>query len=151
MLLQRQEVSLTELTTPYETDTGYLLINNMAEVGGAPNPFADLRVRQALAYATNNEVLSEARTAGEFPVANGPFPPGRQGYVEDSGQLPYDPEAARALVEEVTGGSGSLAISLKTTTDPFNLTTAEVLKEMCEEVGFSVNLDQNSHPVVGVQ
>jgi peptide/nickel transport system substrate-binding protein len=141
-LRENDEVTLTELTTPYETETGYLLINNMAEVGGAPNPFADLRVRQGLAYATNNEVLSEARTAGEYPVANGPFPPGRQGYLEDSGQLPYDPEAARALVDEVTGGSGSLAITLKTTTDPFNLTTAELLKEMWEEVGFSVNLDQ---------
>jgi len=135
-------VRLTELTTPYETETGYILINNQAEVGGAPNPFADLRVRQALAYATNNEVISEARTAGEYPVANGPFPPGRDGYLEDSGQLQYDPDAARALVEEVTGGSGPLQITLKTTTDPFNLTTAELLKEMWEEVGFQVNLDQ---------
>ena len=41
-------VKLTELTTPWETETGYLLINNAAEVGGAPNPFSDLRVRQAL-------------------------------------------------------------------------------------------------------
>jgi peptide/nickel transport system substrate-binding protein len=141
-LRDNDRVRLTELTTPYETETGYMLINNQAEVGGAPNPFADLRVRQALAYATNNEVLAEARTSNEYPVANGPFPPGRQGYLEDSGQLPYDPDAARALVDEVTGGSGSLAITLKTTTDPFNLTTAELLKEMWEDVGFAVNLDQ---------
>jgi peptide/nickel transport system substrate-binding protein len=141
-LRENPDVRLTELTTPWETETGYLLINNAAEVGGAPNPFADLRVRQALAHATNNEVLSEVRAAGEYPVANGPFPPGRQGYLEDSGQLPYDPDAARALVEEITGGSGPLAVTLKTTTDPFNLTTAELLKEMWEEVGFSVTLDQ---------
>jgi peptide/nickel transport system substrate-binding protein len=136
-------VFVTTLTSPFETEVSYLLINNSADVQGAPNPFADIRVRRALAHATNNEVLSEARTAGRFPPANGPFAPGVIGHLEDTGAPQYDPDAARALLEEVQAETGSpVTIAYKTTTDPFNLTTAELLKEMWEEVGFTVTIDQ---------
>jgi len=136
-------VNVTVLDSPYEYETGYFLINNMPEVGGQPNPFADVRVRRALAYATNNEVISQTRTAGRFPPANGPFPPGVDGYLEDTGFPEYDPDAARELVEEVEAETGEpLVIAYKTTNDPFNLTSAELYKEMWEEVGFEVTIDQ---------
>ena len=35
-----------------------------------------------------------------------------------------------------------MAIAYKTTNDPFNLTTAELLQKMWEEVGFQVSIDQ---------
>jgi peptide/nickel transport system substrate-binding protein len=131
------------LENPYEVETSYLLINNSAEVGGAPNPFADPRVRRALALATNNQQLQDTRTGGLFPVANGPFPPGVMGNLEDTGFPQYDPEAATALLEEIEADTGSpVTIAYKTTNDPFNLTTAELLKGMWEEVGFSVTIDQ---------
>jgi peptide/nickel transport system substrate-binding protein len=125
-----------------EIEVGYLLINNSPEVSGAPNPMADVRVRRAIAHATDNEVLSETRTGGLFPVANGPFPPGRVGHLDDTGFPAFDPEAAEALVEEYESENGPLQISLKTTTDPFNLTTSELLKEMWEAVGVEVGIDQ---------
>lgn len=136
-------VAVTVLDNPFETETAYLLINNMAEVGGAPNPFADIRVRRALAMATDNEALKEARTAGLYPVANGPFPPGTIGNLDDTGYPPFDPDGARALLEEVSAETGApVAIAYKTTTDPFNLTTAEFLQQMWEDVGFQVTIDQ---------
>jgi peptide/nickel transport system substrate-binding protein len=104
---------------------------------------ADIRVRRALAMATDNETLSQARAAGTYPVANGPFPPGRDGYLDDTGFPTFDLEGAQALVEEVETETGTpLVVALKTTTDPFNLTTSELLKEMWENAGFDVLLDQ---------
>jgi len=136
-------VAVTILDNPFEIETTYTLINNMPEVNGAPNPMADIRVRRALALATDNQVLSDARTAGRFPPANGPFPPGVIGHLDDSGYPAYDPDAARALVDEVAAEQGSpVAISYKTTNDPFNLTTAELLQQMWEDVGFQVSIDQ---------
>jgi peptide/nickel transport system substrate-binding protein len=136
-------VVLSELDSPYEFETTYLLINNSAQVGGVDNPFADIRVRRALAMATNNEVLKETRTAGLFDVANGPFPPGVIGNLDDTGYPAYDPEGAADLLAEVEADTGSpVSIAYKTTTDPFNLTTAELLKTMWEEVGFTVSIDQ---------
>ena len=142
-LREQEGIAVETMEHPGEVETGYLLINNSADVGGAPNPFADVRVRRALAHATNSEVLSETRAAGVYPVANGPFPPGRAGYLEDTGFPEYDPAAAQALVEEVEAETGEqLVVALKTTTDPFNLTTSELLKEMWEEAGFEVVIDQ---------
>ena len=88
-------------------------------------------------------MLSEARAAGRVPGRQRAVP-ARAGRATSrtAASSPYDPEAARALSRRSTGGSGPLAITLKTTTDPFNLTTAELLKEMWEEVGFEVTLDQ---------
>jgi peptide/nickel transport system substrate-binding protein len=142
-LREDDNVTVTEMDNPYEMETNYLLINNMADVGGAPNPFADIRVRRALAHATNLEALQESRTGGLFPIANGPFPEGRIGYLEDTGMPQYDVEAARALLEEVEAETGApVEVALKTTTDPFNLTTSEFLQQMWEEAGFVVTIDQ---------
>jgi peptide/nickel transport system substrate-binding protein len=136
-------IGVTLLQNPFEIETGYVLLNHMPEVGGAPNPISDVRVRQALAYATNNEVLSEARTASRFPVANGPFPPGVIGHLDDTGYPTYDPDAARALLAEVEAETGGpVSIAYKTTTDPFNLTSAELLQQMWQDVGFQVSIDQ---------
>ena len=136
-------IVVTTLTSPFETETSYLLINNMPEVGGQPNPFADVRVRRALAHATSNEVLDEARAAGRWEQANGPFPPGVIGHLEDTGYPEFDVAAAQALLEEVEAETGEpVQIAYKTTNDPFNLTTAELLKETWEQAGFEVTIDQ---------
>ena len=142
-LREADGVVVSELDSPFEVETGYTLINNSPEVDGEANPLADVRVRRALALATNNEVLAEARTAGLFEVANGPFPPGVIGHLEDTGYPEYDPEAARALLEEVEAETGGpVSFAYKTTNDPFNLTTAELLQTMWQEVGFEVSIDQ---------
>jgi ABC-type transport system substrate-binding protein len=60
-------------------------------------PFADLRLRRALAHATDRVQLAGATLHGyEFP-ATGVLPAGLPGYAPDSG-LPYDPEQARQLL-----------------------------------------------------
>lgn len=137
-------IEVTVLDTPYETETGYILLNNSPTLNdGTPNPLSDVRVRRALAMATNNDVISSTRTAGLYPVANGPFPPGQLGYVEDTDYPEYDPDGARQLLEEAAGDwGGSVRIAYKTTNDPFNLTTAEVLKDMWEDAGFVITIDQ---------
>ena len=87
--------SSTRLEHPGEIETGYLLINNSPEVGGAPNPMADIRVRQALAHATNNEVLS--RGPGRRACSRSPTGRSRRagpGYLEDTGAPDLRPRGA---------------------------------------------------------
>jgi peptide/nickel transport system substrate-binding protein len=142
-LQSKDGVEVTVLDTPFETETSYLLINNSAQVNGEDNPFADIRVRRALAMATDNQTLTDARTGGLFPPANGPFPPGVIGHLDDTGFPAYDPDGARELLQQVQDETGSpVTIHYKTTTDPFNLDTAELFQSMWEEVGFRVTIDQ---------
>ena len=130
------------LDEPILTETAYLLINQQAEVNEAPNPMADINVRKALAFATDYETYTATRGADRFPIANGPFPEGQDGYQEDNGFPTYDLEQAKELVDAYEEENGPLKIAYKTTTDPANLDDAELFKNMWEEAGIEVTLDQ---------
>ncbi|MBI2168129.1 MAG: ABC transporter substrate-binding protein [Actinobacteria bacterium] len=139
------QFSLREITDVQET--AYVLLNNSPEVALAPggeaveNPVADVRVRRALAFATDNQTLIDARGAGIVPNANGPFPTGSMGYLDDTGYPDFDLDAAKRLVAEYEAEKGDLKIAYATTSDPFNRVTAEILKEMWEKAGISVSID----------
>jgi len=73
--------------------TIYVFLNAQRE------PFNDVRVRQAFNYAVNKEAIVESLLSGAGEPMTAPMPPGVFGY---SRQTPYeyDPERARALLEE---------------------------------------------------
>ena len=76
--------------------------------------------------------------------ANGPFPPGVIGHLDDTGYPDLRPRRApgpRSTRSRPSTG-GPVAIAYKTTNDPFNLTTAELLQQMWQDVGFEVTIDQ---------
>ena len=101
----------------------YALINN----ANLDSPVYDLRIRQAMAYATDQDLRNQSRTGGVFEIANGPFPPGSDGFLEETGYPTFDLEGAKALVEEYEAEVGPATISYKTVTDPFALQTAELI------------------------
>jgi ABC-type oligopeptide transport system substrate-binding subunit/DNA-binding SARP family transcriptional activator len=64
------------------------------------SPFDDLRVRRAFSLATDRETLADVCLKGyAFPATGGLVPPGMPGHSPEIG-LPYDPEAARRLLDE---------------------------------------------------
>jgi peptide/nickel transport system substrate-binding protein len=120
-------------------ETGYVLINTLD-----PNAaVSDVRIRQAMAYAFDHVVENQSRNAGIFEIANGPFSPGSIGYLDDTGFPEFDLAQATALVDEYESDTGQDAtIAYKTTTDPFNLQTAELYRGFWEAAGMTVTLDQ---------
>ena len=76
-----------------------------------------------------------------FDVANGPFPPGSIGYLDDTGYPTYDPEGAKQIVDEWEQENGPLRISYKTTSDEFNLISGELFAQLWEEAGNEVTID----------
>lgn len=122
-------------------ETDYILLN----VGDPESPFSDQRVRCGLAHATNSEELVQLRSAGVGDVANGPFsndPEDRMGFLEDSGYPEFDLDEAKRIIEEWEAENGPLRVSYETTSDPFNLRTAEVIKSMWEAAGAEVSINQ---------
>ncbi len=62
----------------------------------ADSPLLILPCRRALAHAIDQERIAEERGAGLVEPANGPFPAGSIGYLEDTGYPEYDLDAAQA-------------------------------------------------------
>lgn len=60
----------------------------------------DKRVRMALAHASDREGMARGLFSGRQPVAHGTEPPKSPYYNEAITKYPYDPERAKALLEE---------------------------------------------------
>jgi peptide/nickel transport system substrate-binding protein len=129
-------------------DTGYLLLNvaqgNNALTGqpldpagaNADNPMTTLACRRALAHALDRDRLVEERGAGLIQPANGPFPPGTTGHLEDTGYPAYDVEAAQSEMASCLEerGTDSIEFSFNTTNDPYNVETNQLILSMWQEV-----------------
>jgi dipeptide transport system substrate-binding protein len=80
-------------------NVGYLAYNTQMA------PFDDVRVRQALNMAIDKQAIIDAVFEGSGTIAKNPIPPTMWSYNDSIEDTPYDPEAAKALLEEA-GQSG---------------------------------------------
>jgi peptide/nickel transport system substrate-binding protein len=117
------------------------------------NPmFADRRVRQALAYASNKEELIDGILLGLGKEATGPFKPGTWQYNPDVKRYPYDPKKAMQLLADAgwrdTDGDGFLDKGgqrfefelLANQGNEVRAKTAEIIQRRLAEVGISVKI-----------
>ncbi len=94
-----EDDSFETISTSRYGDTGYIMLNvaegdTDPEGKNAASPLLNVHCRRALAYAIDQQRLADERGAGLVEPANGPFPKGSIGYVEDTGYPSYDPDAA---------------------------------------------------------
>ena len=80
-------------------NVGYLAYNTQVA------PFDDARVRQALNMAIDKKAIIDAVFEGSGAIAKNPIPPTMWSYNDSIEDTPYDPDAAKALLEEA-GQSG---------------------------------------------
>ncbi len=113
-------------------------------INQAKNPaLADVRVRQAIAYALDRESLVRTQLPEGAVVASQFVPQTVAGYNPDIQPIPYDPERARALLAEA--GASNLTVNFYYPTEisrpympnPTNIFTA--LSENLRQVGITVN------------
>jgi ABC-type transport system substrate-binding protein len=109
----------------------------------AKAPLSDPLVRQALAYATNQaQVIA---TVGEpfIPQSNGPFGPGSKYYSANTGYPSYNLTKAKQLVSQWEAQNGKkLSFQLGTTDTPQTLADAQLIQDMWNQAGISVNIVQ---------
>lgn len=81
--------------------TTYMVLNENVE------PLADVRVRKAIQMAINRQAILDAIYMGMGHLEDGIYPRGLIGYSEENqGWLQYDPDGAKALLEEAGYGDG---------------------------------------------
>ena len=110
--------------------------NQLAEVDGK-KPYADKRVRQALAMAVDNAVPLELGVNGRgVPADNchvGPVHPEHDPSVT---RIPYDPAKAKALMEEA--GMGDFEHVLQSIDDDWRRNTTDAVAAQLRDAGIKV-------------
>ena len=101
-------------------------------------PLDDLRVRQALNFATNRPALVQALLLGNGRPANSPLAPVTPGYDAALDPYPFDPAKARALLAEA--GVSGLTVNVAVQEQEANI--AEALGGMWQAVGVTLNVQR---------
>jgi len=125
---------------------GWLRVNysggvSILNVGDTARPTSELKVRQAIASATDPEVLNQRTWGGKGVASSSLYGEGSRWFADVEG-VPYDPDKARELVEEAKseGWDGKVEI-VASATPPWN-NAGLALQALLEDVGFEVELTQ---------
>jgi oligopeptide transport system substrate-binding protein len=107
-------------------------------------PFDDPEIRRAFAMATDRNLVAETVLMDILLPAKGVLPPGIPGYDENFEGIPYDPEAARAIIEEKGGADLFRDVTLLTTGQ--GAAPSEALAAITalweENLGVSITIEQ---------
>ncbi|NOX44458.1 MAG: ABC transporter substrate-binding protein [Caldiserica bacterium] len=120
--------------------SGPMNLVQILAINNARTPFADLRVRQAIAHAIDREKIIELVALGYATPIGGPIPPGMPYYVDLTDLYPYDPERARELLAEAGYPRGFEATMTLPSNYEFHVKTGELIAAQLGAVGIGVSI-----------
>lgn len=106
-------------------------------------PFDNVKVRKALAMAVNKQAIVDAVFQGAATPAKNPIPPTMWSYNESIQDDPYDPEAARKMLEEAGVTDLSMKVWAMPVARPYMLNArraAELIQADFEKIGVDVEI-----------
>ncbi|AWB89755.1 ABC transporter substrate-binding protein [Salinibacterium hongtaonis] len=108
-------------------------------------PTADVRVRQAIAYAIDRASINEALYAGLATPTSSATPKGADGHTGED-PYAYNPDTAKKLLAEAGYPDGfDITITDPSAFDPGNL-VGQAVQGALEAIGINVTLERNNDP-----
>ncbi|GFE66005.1 ABC transporter substrate-binding protein [Litoreibacter roseus] len=110
---------------------------------GQPNPFADAKVRQAVAHAVNVPAILQTIMRGNAEAASQLVSPAMRGYSSGLAERPaYDVEGAKALLAEA-GYADGFSFGLKCPNDRYlnDEAVCQAITGMLAQIGLKAELD----------
>jgi dipeptide transport system substrate-binding protein len=118
-------------------NVGYLAYNTMVA------PFDKTEVRKALNMAINKQAILDAVFQGAGQAAKNPIPPTMWSYNDAVQDDPYDPEAAKKMLEDAGVSDLSMKIWAMPVQRPYNPNArrmAELMQEDFSKIGVDVEI-----------
>lgn len=112
-----------------------MAINNQRE------PFDDVRVRQAIAYAINKEEVIEGSMFGFGSPIGSHLTPSSPYYIDLNWMYPHNPERAKALLKDAGYPNGFEATLKLPQPYDVHIKTGEVIADQLARVGITLNLE----------
>ena len=110
--------------------------------GGGKNPMADVRVRQALNYATDKEALIQAVSYGTGTVQRSLMPMSTPLASGPAQLYPYDPAKAKALLAEADYPQGFELTGLALAGSADDAAKLTILQQLWAQVGVRLKIEQ---------
>ncbi len=107
-------------------------------------PLNDIRVRQALAHAIDNEQTAKYRGEAFTRVGKSAIPSNNLGFNENAGVLPHDIEKAKALLAEA-GYPDGLTIKIISSQLPSFETSAQILQAQLKKANITLDVQPVEH------
>ncbi|HAV43186.1 TPA: ABC transporter substrate-binding protein [bacterium] len=104
-------------------------------------PFDRIRVRQALNYAIDKELILKTLLKDRGVVAYGPIPPVLAGSNQNISPYPYDPEKAKELLRQ-EGLKNGLSMKIYQRTSQEALSITQAIQAQLKEVGIETEIIQ---------
>ena len=114
---------------------------SMFMLNTAKPPLDDVRVRKALAFATDRRKIVDTVYAGLLADATGPFDKNSP-YHSDTGYPDYNLDEAKKLVAEYEKEKGEINFELGTTNTAKNLQTVQFVQDMWKAAGITTTIKQ---------
>jgi peptide/nickel transport system substrate-binding protein len=106
-------------------------------------PLNNVLVRQALQRAVDRQAILDALYSGRGALENGIFPHGLVGYNADLEEIPYDLDAAKALLEEAGYGDGfDMELCYSSDASQSTKDLLEIVAAQWGQIGVNVSLTE---------
>lgn len=122
--------------------TGMAVPEYMFMLNTAAPPFDDLRLRRALAYATDRKAVISTLRGGLTEEADGPWSKDSRWYAPGGDYPAYDLAKAKALISEVEAEKGEITFEVITPPDPNTMQGIELAQDMWRKAGVEVRIKQ---------
>ncbi|MGN7313508.1 glutathione ABC transporter substrate-binding protein [Alkalicoccobacillus gibsonii] len=139
--LSPSDVSQIEATDGMHVDSTESVAMMYIGFNSQKEPFDDPNVRKALSMAINKDSIIQGIYDGHGLEAKSPLAPKVYGYSEDIDVIEYNPEEAKALLEEAGYGEGELSITFNTSDHRERQNIAENVQQALTEIGVNVSIE----------
>ena len=106
-------------------------------------PFNNVKARQAVAYATDKDLINKRAYSGVRNPSYSAFAPDSPYFDPKAGTPHYDPDKARALVKEL----GGLSFTITCIDTPEAATVLAIVKQLGEDVGMHITIEKQEQGV----